>query len=186
MTIISIICSVLRAILEFFGFIRKVKSLPSAILKSAEPAALPEKKPLRISQRGVELIKICEGCRLSSYRCSANVLTIGYGHASGVWEGLVIDQAEADRLLAEDLEKFESGVRRLVKVDLTQGQFDALVSFAFNLGLGNLEMSGLLRLVNSGEFIKASEQFSRWDFAGGKRLAGLSVRRAKERDLFNE
>lgn len=143
---------------------------------------------MRISQAGLDLIKRSEGCRLEAYPDPATggkPWTIAYGHTgSDVSPGKVITQAEADRLLDEDLDLFERGVSRLVTVELTQGQFDALVCFAFNLGLGALGQSTLLKMVNAGDFDGAAAQFSRWNKAAGKVLPGLVNRRLAEAQLF--
>jgi lysozyme len=140
---------------------------------------------MRISHKGVDLIKHYEGCKLKAYKCPADVWTIGYGHTGGdVHEGKVITQSEADALLAVDLERFERGVYDLVTVPLNQNQFDALVSFAFNLGLGALGKSTLLKYVNNGEFSAAQKEFQKWVNAGGKPVNGLKIRRAAEAFLF--
>ena len=94
---------------------------------------------MKISQEGIELIKKFEGCRTESYRCSANVPTIGYGHTAGVKDGDICTKEEAESLLASDLEEFENYVGSLVDVDLEPHQFDALVALTFNLGRGSTE-----------------------------------------------
>lgn len=137
------------------------------------------------SDQGVDLIKRFEGCRLQSYRCPAGVWTIGYGHTgTDVTEGRRITIEEADRLLREDLAHMERRVRQLVTAPLTQNQFDALVSFAFNVGLGALERSTLRKKLNTQDYRGAAAQFLVWDKAGGKVLPGLVRRRRAERDLF--
>ena len=103
---------------------------------------------MKISQEGLSLIKRFEGCRFKSYKCSANVLTIGYGHTSGVKETDTITQDEADKLLQEDVEQFEKYVDDNVTVELGQSQFDALVAWTFNLGVGNLRESTMLKKLN--------------------------------------
>lgn len=139
---------------------------------------------LKISPRGIELVKQFEGCKLTAYVCPAGVLTIGYGSTGPhVKAGMKIDGAQANTLLLKDLERFEAGVNRLSKKH-TQGQFDALVSFAFNLGLGNLDKSTLLKLHNDGKHKEAADQFKRWNKAGGKVLAGLTRRREAEASLY--
>ena len=132
----------------------------------------------------IPLIKEFEGCKLKAYKCPAGVWTIGYGHTDGVKEGDEITQQEADRLLADDVHSFSAGVQRLVTSDINRNQLGALTSFAFNVGLGNLRHSTLLRLVNKGDFVGAANQFPRWNKAGGKVLAGLTRRREAERKLF--
>lgn len=139
---------------------------------------------MKISQEGVNLIKHFEGCRLEAYKCPAGVWTIGYGHTKGVKEGDAIEQEAAEAFLIEDLEAFEQAVARLVKVPITQQQFDALVSFTFNLGAGNLAASTLLRKLNNYQYAEVPEQMMRWVKAGGQVLDGLVRRRAAEAALF--
>ncbi len=136
------------------------------------------------SEQGIALIKQFEGCALSAYLCPAHILTIGYGHTGDVSAGQTITQEEAERLLKADLEKFERGVSQMVTVELSPQQFDALVSFAFNLGLGNLKTSTLLKKLNSGDYQGAADEFLRWNKAAGKVMAGLTKRREAERALF--
>ena len=132
----------------------------------------------------IPLIKEFEGCKLKAYKCPADVWTIGYGHTDGVKEGDVITQEKADALLASDLDLFSSGVKRLVSANLDYNQLGALVSFAFNVGLGNFRHSSLLRLVNQGDFLNAANEFLKWNKANGKVLPGLTRRREAERALF--
>jgi lysozyme len=139
---------------------------------------------MKTSPKGIALIKDFEGLRLGAYLCSAGVLTIGYGHTGGVKEGDLITEQKAEQLLQDDLKKFENGVLRLVRVPLTQNQFDALVSFAFNLGVGNLGKSTLLKMLNDRDYKGAAGQFIRWNKAAGKELAGLTRRRLAESALF--
>lgn len=138
------------------------------------------------SNRGKELIKKFEGLKLKVYKCPAGIWTVGYGHTgSDVYPGLTINAETAGKLLDEDLRKFERAVDRLVKVSLRQSQFDALVSFTYNLGEGNLEKSTLLRKVNTNPGDPAiANEFLRWDKAGGKVLAGLTERRKAEAELY--
>ncbi|HFY9976724.1 TPA: lysozyme [Serratia marcescens] len=144
---------------------------------------------MNISKSGIELIKRFEGLRLKAYLDSAGVWTIGYGwtqpvDGKKVGPGIQIDQATADRLLKCGVVQFEQGVNQLVKVRITQGQFDALVSFAYNLGLRSLSTSTLLQKLNDGDKEGAADQFGRWVNAGGKHLDGLVARRAAEREMF--
>ncbi|NHR05723.1 lysozyme [Chromobacterium haemolyticum] len=140
---------------------------------------------MKTSDAGITLVKSSEGLKLVAYKCPAGIWTNGYGHTGpDVTPGQVITQAQADALLARDLERFEAGVARLVKVPLNQNQFDALVCFSFNLGLGALQGSTLLRLLNAGDYAGAAAQFPRWNKAGGKELPGLTRRRAAEQSLF--
>ena len=139
---------------------------------------------MKCSQEGLALIKKFEGCRLKAYRCSANVLTIGYGHTGGVQENDVISQPEADKLLEEDIAKFEDYVSDNVIVELNQGQFDALVAWTFNLGVGNLRQSTMLKKLNESDFASVPFEMRRWNKAGGKTLDGLIRRRQAESLLF--
>ena len=140
---------------------------------------------MKISAAGIELIKEFEGCRLTSYVCPAGVLTIGYGSTGPhVKEGLTITPKEATDLLAKDLTRFEDAVNGLVKVPMTQGQFDALVSFAFNCGIGALQESTLLRLLNKEDYVAAAAQFDRWVMGPNGPLPGLVRRRDAEEALF--
>lgn len=133
----------------------------------------------------MELIKRFEGLRLTPYYCSAGILTIGYGHTSGVKMGMRITEEEAEILLEADLGAAEMAVGRLVQVSLTDNQFAALVSFVFNLGSGRLASSTLLRKLNAGDYEGAAGQFGKWVFGGGRKLPGLITRRESERQLYN-
>lgn len=139
---------------------------------------------MQMGENGLRLLKEFEGLRLEAYRCPAGVLTIGYGHTKGVYEDMTINQDEADSLLREDLDIFEDAVADLVNVPLNQNQFDALVSFTYNLGQGALRKSTLLRILNEGDYEGAAEQLLRWNKAGGVVLKGLVRRREAERKLF--
>lgn len=140
---------------------------------------------LKTSAAGRALIAKFEGLRLTAYQDMVGVWTIGYGHTGpDVKPGLVISQQQAAQLLINDLARFNNGVNALVTVKINQNQFDALVSFSYNLGLGSLQQSTLLRLLNAGNFQAAADQFLRWNRAGGQVVAGLSRRRAAERDMF--
>ena len=135
---------------------------------------------MKISEEGKALIKKFEGCKLDSYRCSANVATIGYGHTKDVSDGDTCTQEEADQLLAEDLEEFEGYVDKLVTVDLTQNQRDALIAWTFNLGPENLKNSTMLKELNAGNYTKVPSEMKRWNKAGGETLEGLIRRREAE------
>lgn len=140
---------------------------------------------MKVSQKGINLIKKYEGCKLESYLCPAQVLTIGYGHTgSDVKRNMKITEQEAEKLLQKDLERFEIGVLKSVKVNLTQNQFDSLVSFSYNCGLGNLQSSTLLKLLNLGDKQSAAKEFVKWCKANGKVLDGLLKRRLEEQKLF--
>lgn len=140
---------------------------------------------LALGKDGLELIKNFEGCVLKVYLDAIGLPTIGYGHLIKPGESFTkITQKEAEDLLKSDAQIFVDGVNKLLEVNVTQNQFDALVSIAFNIGLGNLKSSTLLRLVNAGDYKGAADQFPRWNKAGGKVLSGLTKRRNAERDLF--
>lgn len=146
---------------------------------------------MQLSEEGLNLIKEFEGFRSNPYKCSAGVTTIGYGstyYRNGKKVSMLdkpISEDEAKSLLAYIANKdFGEFVNKVVKVELNQNQFDALVSFAYNLGNGNLQNSTLLKKVNQKDFVGASKEFVKWNKAGGKELVGLTRRREKERDLF--
>ncbi|WP_120247373.1 lysozyme [Enterobacter roggenkampii] len=144
---------------------------------------------MQTSEKGIALIKQFEGCKLTAYQDSVGVWTIGYGWTQPVdgkpiRAGMTIKQEIAERLLKTGLVSYESDVSRLVKVGLSQGQFDALVSFTYNLGARSLSTSTLLRKLNAGDYAGAADEFLRWNKAGGKVLNGLTRRREAERALF--
>ncbi len=139
---------------------------------------------MKTGDEGIALIRHFEGCRLDAYLCPAGVWTIGYGHTKGVKEGETIDQEAAEAFLIEDLEEFEGYVTEMVEVPLSQFQFDALVSWTFNLGPGNLERSTLLAKLNQGEYTDVPFEIKRWTRAGGVILPGLVKRRDAEAALF--
>lgn len=131
------------------------------------------------------LVKQFEGCKLTAYRCPAGVCTIGYGHTSDagppkVVEGMTITQAQANQILRQDLIKYERSVQDLVKVKLTQNQFDVLVDFAYNAGVGNLKSSTLLKKVNANDLDAVPAELMKWTKGGGKELPGLVRRRQAE------
>lgn len=139
---------------------------------------------MKISTNGIELIKRFEGLRLTAYRCSAGVLTIGYGHTTGVKPGDKITGQQADAFLHEDVLVAEITVNTNVTTRLNQNQFDALVSFVFNLGMGNFVKSTLLKKLNTADYAGAADEFPRWVYAGKTELPGLIRRRTADRDLF--
>lgn len=140
----------------------------------------------KTSKAGADLITQFEGVKLTAYLCPAKVWTIGVGHTGlDVKPGLTITRAQADQLLFNDLRRFESAVNRLCPVT-TQNQFDALVSFAFNLGEGALEGSTLRKKHNAGDYAGARAEFGRWNKAGGRVLPGLVKRRAAEAELYGK
>lgn len=125
-----------------------------------------------------------EGCRLTAYRCSAGVWTIGYGHTKDVKEGDTCAQEQADAWLIEDIRNTQLLLAHYVNVPVSEGEFVALVSLAFNVGVGALMKSKLLRKLNSGNREGAAEEFLDFDLANGKRISGLTRRRKQEHDLF--
>ena len=139
---------------------------------------------METSENGIELIKEFEGCRQVAYQDSVGVWTIGYGHTKTAYEGQLAIKKTCERLLAEDLVEFEEYVDTLVKVPSTQNQFDALVSWTFNLGSGNLQESTMLRKLNYGDYESVPDEMRRWNKAGGEVLEGLTRRREAEALLF--
>ena len=139
---------------------------------------------MNTSQNGIDLIKHFEGCELYAYKCQAGVWTIGYGHTKDVEPGMQITEDDAHNMLVEELNEYETYVNTLVSGPLNQNQFDALVSWVYNLGGGNLKASTLLKVLNSGDYEGVPAQIMRWNKAGGKVLEGLTRRRQAEADLF--
>lgn len=142
-----------------------------------------------VSQNGINLLSSFEGCELAAYLCPAKVWTIGFGttvYPSGVKvkKGDTCTPDQAKQFKAHDLKRFEKTVNDLVKVPLTQNQFDALVSLTYNIGTGAFEKSTLLKKLNVSDYQGAADQFTVWNKGGGKVLQGLVSRRAKERELF--
>jgi lysozyme len=142
---------------------------------------------MRFSDAGLRLLKQFEGFRSRIYKDVAGLTTIGYGHRLRAGESFPdgIPEAQASALLACDVQAAELAVARLVTVLLTQGQFDALVDFVFNLGAGRLANSTLLARLNAGEFEAAGEELLRWDHAAGEENSGLKARRRAEFELWN-
>ena len=138
---------------------------------------------MHMSQGGLDnLLKKFEGCKLKAYHCPAGVCTIGYGHTSAagapeVRDGMIITQADAEDILKRDIVKYEVAVMDLVKVKLTQNQFDVLVDFAYNAGVGNLKSSTMLKKINSGNLDMVPAELMTWTKGGGKVLPGLVRRR---------
>lgn len=139
---------------------------------------------MNIASSGLELIKTFEGLELNAYKDSVDVPTIGYGHTKGVKMGQVITTDQAEQFLMKDVEKGEDAVNKLIKVPLNQNQFDALVSFTFNLGRGNFRKSTLRKVLNAGRYVEVPSQLTRWIYAGGEPLKGLLRRRQAEANLF--
>ena len=146
---------------------------------------------MKLSQEGFDLIISFEGKlrlrpdgRYDAYLCPAGVWTIYAGVTEGVHQGMICTEEEGAFLFRRELDKHEAAVNRLVKVSLYQSQFDALVSFSYNVGSGALERSTLLRKLNAGDYAGAQGEFAKWDRAGKQKLRGLAIRRAKEAELF--
>lgn len=146
---------------------------------------------MKLSDNGIRLIKRFEGYHRKlpdggciAYRCPAGVWTLGYGSTAGIKPGMIWTEAQAEAALRDDVRRFESAVLRLVRVPLNQNQFDALVSFTYNVGEGALAKSSLLRAVNAGDMAAAARAFALWNKAKGKVLPGLVERRAREAALF--
>lgn len=139
---------------------------------------------MKTSQNGIDLIKRFEGFRKRAYICPGGKWTIGYGHTQGVKSGDRVSREQAEQMLQDDLTEFELGVANCVEVPLNQNQFDALVSFAYNLGVNALKDSTLLKRLNAGYYAIAANQFDRWVYANGEKLPGLVTRREVEKKLF--
>lgn len=135
---------------------------------------------MEVSETGRKMIEGFEGLRLEAYKDAVGVWTIGYGHTAGVKAGQKITAEEASRLLTEDLDIFSNGVEALLKRVPTQAQFDAMVSLAYNIGLGGFARSTVLRKFNEGKDKEAAAAFALWNKGGGRVLAGLIKRRAAE------
>lgn len=144
---------------------------------------------MNVSKAGLDLIKAHEGLRLNAYRCPAGVWTIGYGITSGagvgkITEGMKITQAQAEEMLRKALAVYERGVVKALDRRPTQPQFDAMVSLAYNIGVGGFARSSVVRHFNAGDIQKAADSFRLWNKANGKVLPGLTKRRETERKLF--
>ena len=144
---------------------------------------------MQMTEEGLALIRRFEGFRGEAYRCPAGVWTIGYGHTSQagppkVRAGMVISEAEARAILATDAAMFAEGVQKALTREVSAAQFSALVSFAFNVGIGAFRRSSVLKAVNAGDFTAVPERLKLWVKADGRRLEGLVRRRAAEAELF--
>jgi lysozyme len=142
---------------------------------------------MQFSSAGLDLLKKSEGFRNRTYRDVAGIATIGYGHRILPSESFPkgIDETQATQILIHDIEQAEKAVRKFVKVALTQGQYDALVDFVYNVGANHLAASSLLRELNIGRYDAAAEQLLYWDHAGKKEVAGLKARREAEFHLWH-
>lgn len=158
--------------------VQSVIGVPVAAAAAKPPAAWS------IGTPGLELIKSFEGLRLEAYQDPVGIWTIGYGTIRGVRPGMRITKEEAERLLMEEIAEKCSGIEKLVRVETTQNQRDALISFSYNCGAPALKGSTLLKLLNQGDYKAAADQFLVWNKAKGKVLKGLTRRRQAERELF--
>lgn len=145
---------------------------------------------MKTGPKGIKLLKSFEGWRSKAYRDSVGVWTIGYGHTSmagppKVTSSMTITKAQGEAILKKDLKKYEKAVNDYVRVQLTQEQFDALVSFCYNVGPGNFKKSSVLRYVNARRFDDVPSRLMLWNKAGGKVLRGLTRRRAAEGELWS-
>ena len=139
---------------------------------------------MNTSQKGLDLIKKYEGCRLYAYRCPAGVLTIGYGHTNGVKAGQAITQAQAEQFLREDISPIEKLLNGM-GINFKQQQFDSLVSWTFNLGAANFKSSTMYKkIIARASDFDITDQMVKWHNAGGKPLLGLKKRRCEEANLF--
>ncbi len=141
---------------------------------------------MEYSAAGLALTQQFEGCSLTAYQDQVGVWTIGYGHTGGVTPGMTCTQDQAAAFLTADVQGAVDCVNSNVTATLTQGQFDALVDFVFNLGAGAFMGSTLLAQLNLGNYSAASQEFPKWDHAGGKVVTGLWRRRMAEQAMFNE
>lgn len=140
---------------------------------------------MKFNAAGLDLLKSFEGCEHEAYKDVAGVKTIGYGHTGDDFElGDVWTQTQCDEALDSDLARFKAGVYDLLDSSISDNAFSALVCFSYNVGLHNLKTSHLLAKVNAGDFDGASDEFLRWDRAGGQVVSGLLRRRTAERTLF--
>jgi lysozyme len=133
-----------------------------------------------------QLTEAFESCRLVAYPDVRGVWTIGWGHTGPeVCEGLVWTQVQADAQLLKDIQRATDSVNRSVWVPITQGEFDALVDFTFNVGCAAFQKSTMLKMINAGAYQAAAKEFEKWDYAGGQQIAGLLRRRKAEETVFN-
>jgi len=144
---------------------------------------------MKTSSDGLELIKEFEGLGLKAYKCPANIWTVAFGHTSAAGEpkvlpGMMVSRDEAEAILRRDVIQYENGVRSQITVSITQGQFDALVSFAYNVGVGAFSKSTLLKKINAEKFDEVPAEFMKWTKGGGRELPGFVRRRRAEVKLW--
>lgn len=140
---------------------------------------------MKYSKTGLALTERFEGCKLHAYQDIGGVWTIGWGHTAGVMKGMVWTQSRADDQLFKDMMCAEVAVNELVTCPLTQGEFDALVDFVYNIGTRAFAHSTMLKLLNQKKYQDAADEFVLWDHVGGKEVAGLLERRKAEQEEFN-
>lgn len=163
------------------NLLRWVNRLMGVLMPKAKPA-LPKRIP---SKTAYGLIRAFEGLRLTAYQDMVGVWTIGYGTTgSDVKAGMVIDALEANRRLYEQIDWLADRLGLIIPLSLNQNQFDALLSFCYNLGLGAYKGSMLKKFIDSGNYSSAAEEFGKWVFAGRRNVPGLVRRREAERELF--
>lgn len=136
------------------------------------------------SQKGIDFIRSYEGLRLEAYDDSTGVWTIGYGHTAGVVPGMVITEMQAVEYFKTDMKYFEKAINLYVAVPISQNMFDALASFTYNLGVGTLKRSTLLKKLNQNDIAGAADEFGRFVHADGRVLRGLVRRREAEKEMF--
>jgi len=141
--------------------------------------------PLTYSGTGMALTENAEGVRLTSYQDSGGIWTLGFGHTAGITEGMNCTMEQAYEWLQEDTQSSADAVNRLVNIQLDQNEFDALVDFVYNLGVGSFSSSTMLKLINQGNLHDAALEFQKWDHCGGKVVQGLLNRRIAEQKEFN-
>lgn len=139
---------------------------------------------MRTSKKGIQVIKEFEGCRLKAYADIVGVWTIGYGFTKDVKPGDVMTQAECEERLLEELRSYEQAVHEATGGKYTQNQFDAMVSLAWNIGIGGVRKSSVVKAHNRGDYQAAARAFGLWNKAGGKEVAGLTRRRSAESVLY--
>lgn len=140
---------------------------------------------MNISENGINLIKSHEGLMLSAYEDTGGVWTIGYGHTKDVYAGQKITEEEAEQFLKEDLEWAEQSVNDLIVVNISQKQYDSLVSFVFNVGVNQFKQSWVLLFTNQMNWGGVREQFMRWVYDNGVKIQGLENRRLAEASLYD-
>ncbi len=139
---------------------------------------------MQTSENGINLIKKFEGLKTKAYKCPAGIWTIGYGHTAGVKSTATCTIEQATNYLKQDVKTAENAIKKYVKVELNQNQFDALVSFIYNVGSVAFRKSTMLKFINNSHFPLAAGQFDLWIYSKGEKLEGLVTRRKAEKELF--